>query len=125
MSSTSSSSLESNINVIPIAEKSTDNIVIEHSLPEAIEIVSPEAKRKRGRRKIMTTKLAAALDRYKIIDRDTVHILIAIEVLSHDVQYFVINRSSIHISRTKIREGKITEIKKYFKNTKSQVAVVH
>lgn len=47
MSSTSSSSLESDINVVPVAGKSTDNIVVEHSLPEDMEVVSPEAKRRR------------------------------------------------------------------------------
>lgn len=103
---TSSSSLVSNINVILVAGKFTDNIVIKHPLLEAMEVISPEAKRKRGRRKVISIKLAAVSDKCKISDRDAVHILMATtEALGHDIQYFVINRSSIHISRTKIHEG--------------------
>lgn len=49
----------------------------------------------------MTPKLAAALDRSKISDRNAVHILIAIaEALGNDVNKLIINRTSIRNSRT-------------------------
>ncbi|CAH1107405.1 unnamed protein product [Psylliodes chrysocephalus] len=129
--STSSSILESDVSVVPVAGTSTANIVIEHTSPEDMEFASllsesPRAKRKRGFRNIMTTKLCAALDKRKISDRDAVHILIAtIEALDLDVQEFIINRSSIHFYREKIRKEKASKIKKYFKDTKLQAAVVH
>ncbi|CAH1109560.1 unnamed protein product [Psylliodes chrysocephalus] len=129
--STSSSSIESDVSVVLIAGTSTANILIEHSSPEDIELASllsesPRAKRKRGHRHILTTKLCAALDKCKISDRDTVHILIAtIKALDLDVQEFIINRSSIHFYREKIHEEKATQIKKYFRDTKLQAAVTH
>lgn len=58
---------------------------------------------------IMTTLLL-------ISDRDIV-LFATSEALCHDVQDFVINS---HISGTKIRKEKVTEIKKYFKDTKLQ-----
>ena len=74
----------------------------------------------------MTTMLSAALYKCKISERDAVHILIAnIQVLGLDVQEFIIKRSSIHFHREKIREEKATEIKKHFKNTNLEAAVVH
>lgn len=101
MSSTSSSSSEDLLNPLPVAEKSNDDIPEEeHPVSEEMELASPEAKRRRGRREIMTPKLAAALDKCRISDRDAVHIIIAIaEALGHDVEDLVINRSSIHKSR--------------------------
>ena len=101
MASISDSSLESGTDInVSVAEKSTDNIVVESPFPDDIEFEfsSPEAKRARGTRTLVTSKLAAALDKCKIRDRDAVHILIATtEALGHEFQDFVINKSSIHI----------------------------
>ena len=91
---------------VSVAGKSTDNIMVQPRLSEdtELEFSSPKAKRARGSRTLVTPKLAAALDKCKISDRDAVHILIATtEALGHDVHDFVINRSSIHIAREKIR----------------------
>ena len=122
MSSTSDSSLESGTNInVSFTGKSTDNIVVESPLPEDIELgfSSPKAKRARGSRTLLTHKLSTALDKCKISDSDAIHILIATtEALGHDFQNFVINRSSIHISREKIREKRVTVIKKKFMDTK-------
>ncbi|CAH1112904.1 unnamed protein product [Psylliodes chrysocephalus] len=69
--STSSSSLESDVSVVPVAGTSTANIVIEHTSPEDMEFASllsesPRVKRKRGFRNTMTTKLCAVLDKYPL-----------------------------------------------------------
>jgi len=88
--------------------------------------VSRATKRKGGRQKIITPRLAAALDKCKISDRDAVHILIATtEALGHDVQDFIINRSSIQSYRKILREERATEIKKRFKNMKLEAAILH
>lgn len=54
-------------------------------------------------------KLAMAFDKYKIIDRETVHLLITnVEVLELDLNNFVINRSSIRCNR-KHFQGELNE----------------
>ena len=116
------------MSAVPVARTSTANIVIEHAFPEDMEMVSVlrRAKRNRGHRNVMTTRLSAASDKRKISDRDAVHILIGtIEALGLDVQEFIINRSSIHFHREKIRKEKATDIEKNFKDVKLKAAVVH
>lgn len=54
----------------------------------------------------------AALDKCKISDRDSVHILIAVaEALGHRVDDLVINRSSIHRCRERLRSERASELK--------------
>lgn len=60
--------------------------------------------KKRGRKEIMTRRLASALDKCKISDRDAVHLLIACaEVFNANVNYYAINRSSVKRSRESFR----------------------
>ncbi|XP_018787754.1 PREDICTED: uncharacterized protein LOC108968290 [Bactrocera latifrons] len=95
-------------------------------VPRVSKDLSPQAKRKRGRRTIITPKLAAALDKCKISDRNAVHILVAaIEALGYNVENFAINRCSIHNFRENLREQKAAEIKNIFKDRKLHAATLH
>jgi len=100
------SSDETDISVGAVAGKSTCDVMFSENLAPSKQI-----KRKRGKRQIMTPKLASALDKRKLSDREAIHILVAVsEVLRHDTHDFVINRSSIHIYWKKAREERATEI---------------
>lgn len=69
--------------------------------------------RKKGNFEIMTPKLAAALDRCKISDRNALHILIACaEALGNDVNKLIINRTSIRNSRLSFRKSRADNIRK-------------
>ncbi|XP_049307370.1 uncharacterized protein LOC125777157 [Bactrocera dorsalis] len=95
-------------------------------VPRVSKDLLPQAKRKRGRRTIITPKLAAALDKCKISDRNAVHILAAaIEALGYNVENFAINRCSIHNFRENLREQKAAEIKNIFKDRKLHAATLH
>ncbi|XP_053968170.1 uncharacterized protein LOC128869625 [Anastrepha ludens] len=95
-------------------------------IPQCSKHLSVPAKQKRGRQIIITPKLAAALDKCKISDRNAVHILIAtLEALGQDVETFAINRWSINNSREKLREKKATEIKNIFKDKELPAATIH
>ncbi|XP_050499022.1 uncharacterized protein LOC126879795 [Diabrotica virgifera virgifera] len=67
---------------------------------------------KRGRKTLMTPRLAAALDKCKVSDRDTMHIISAVlEALNIDITEFVLNRSSIKRNREILRKIKYSSIK--------------
>lgn len=70
---------------------------------------------KRGRRKVMTARLAAALDNAKISDGMAVHVIVATaEALGHRVEDLVINRSSIQRARQENRFKESHEISTRF-----------
>jgi adenylate/nucleoside-diphosphate kinase len=61
----------------------------------------------------MTPKLLAALDKCKLSDRDTVHIIIwTVDALGNDVFKLIINRSTIQRDRIRFREIKTIELQK-------------
>jgi hypothetical protein len=66
---------------------------------EIYESIIMPVKNKRGRKEIMNSRLASASDKFKVSDRDAVHLSIACaEVFNVDVNDNAINRSSIKIS---------------------------
>lgn len=80
----------------------------------------------RARKKFMTMKLVAALDRCKISDRNAVHILIAtLEALGHDPLHFVLNRTSIREVRMKLREKYGQDIQNNLDTSVMSGAVLH
>lgn len=80
----------------------------------------------RGRNEIMTKKLASALDRCKVSDRDAVHILISVaESLGNDVRDLVINRSSIKRYREQARLSLNNDIRKAFLVSDLNAVVLH
>lgn len=127
MSSSSDSGSEFDCRMLPGAGTSTDICSTEHSMSQRMDHSEEKApKKKRGHLNIITIKLAAALDRCKMSDRDAVHILIATtEALGHSVGDYAINRTSIRNFRTKIRKERAIEIKNHFKDKTLQAAVLH
>jgi len=82
--------------------------------------------KKRGRKEIMTRRLASALDKCKISDRDAVHLLIACaEVFNVNVNDYAINRSSVKRSRKSFRYQISSEIKTALHQLNLNFAVVH
>ncbi|KAL4090708.1 hypothetical protein QTP88_025495 [Uroleucon formosanum] len=93
---------------------------------EMCESIIMPIKNKRGRKEIMTSRLASALDKCKVSDRDAVHLLIACaEVFNVNVNDYAINRSSVKRSRESFRYQISSEIKTAFHQLNLNFAVVH
>lgn len=83
----------------------------ECSIESDVDDISVSPTPKRGRKNIMTSRLAAALDNAKISDGMATHILVAAaEALGHRVEELIINRSTIHNFRMKNRIKESKEI---------------
>ncbi|CAH0560550.1 unnamed protein product [Brassicogethes aeneus] len=67
-------------------------------------------KVQRARKTFITPRLVAALDRCKISDRNSVHILVAVAE-AHRVQDLVLNKSSIYRCRQRLRPERAAELK--------------
>lgn len=81
---------------------------------------------KRGKIEFITPKLVAALDRCKLSVRNAVFILqAAAEALGHDVDSLIINSTSIHRCRKKLRAERSEFIKEGFKASLTGSYVIH
>jgi len=81
---------------------------------------------KRASKKFLTTKLVAALDKCKVSDRDATHLLFATaEALGHKIDNLVINRSSIHREREKLRKERAIDLRNEFQVNLFKNAVIH
>lgn len=84
------------------------------------------SKTKRARLEILTPRLSAVLDKCKISDRDSVHLLTAcIEAISLNPLDFVINRTSIRRSRQQFRESIASNIKLKFFDLNLNFTIIH
>lgn len=80
----------------------------------------------RGTQDFITQKLAAALDRCKISDRNAMYILMtAAEALGHNIENLILNRSSLRDRRRQFRLERQEEIKEKFALMDSSILVVH
>ncbi|XP_050530606.1 uncharacterized protein LOC126899603 [Daktulosphaira vitifoliae] len=78
-------------------------------------IEKPNLPQIRGKKNILTDKLAAAFDRCKISDRDAVHILMATaESFGLDTSELIINKTSINNFRKRFRENRMKKISNNF-----------
>lgn len=91
------------------------------------ESVTPTpAKKMRGFKNIMTPKLAAALDVCKVSDRKAVHLVISVvEAVGLEVQNYIINKTSIHNAREKIRAEQFKNIKERFNKNELGAICLH
>lgn len=81
---------------------------------------------KRARLEILTPRLSAVLDKCKISDRDAVHLLTAcVEATSLNPLDFVINRTSIRLSRQRFRELNAFRIKQNFFDLNLKFITIH
>lgn len=86
----------------------------------------PPPLKKRATQEFFTSKLAAAFDRCKISDRDAVHILYAvIEALGQQPDVLIINRSSIHRIRERLRQERTEQIREKFSLSEVKAVTVH
>lgn len=86
----------------------------------------PSKPLKRGNINFINTELVAALDKCKLSDRDSVHILIATtEALGHNTEDLVINRTSIRRCRQKLRAERASVLKNKRLTLQLEFGVVH
>jgi len=84
------------------------------------------SKPTRAKQNIITPRLAAVLNKCKISDRDTVHLLTAVaECFQVNCSEFVINRTSIKKVRENIRKQTSETIKTNFLNFDLNFVVLH
>lgn len=81
---------------------------------------------KRARKQLLTPRLAAALDKCKISERDCLHLIMAfMEAVSLDPLTYFINRTSIRNQRNIFRKIYTEKIKENFSKLNAQVITVH
>ncbi|XP_050524055.1 uncharacterized protein LOC126895832 [Daktulosphaira vitifoliae] len=98
-----------------------DDLIFEKTLCEPGPSTS-----KRASKQFLTNKLVAALDRCMISDRDATHLLMAAaEAFGQNVDSLVINRSSIHREREKLRKERALNLRENFQISLFSNAVVH
>jgi hypothetical protein len=102
----------------------TNNSIIMKMCEESYE-VGPSTN-KRGRTIFINKKLVIVLDRCKVSDRDTTHVLInAAQALGHNVDNLVINRSSIPQVREKVRKLQAEQLRLSFNKDLFKESVLH
>ncbi|KAL4141736.1 hypothetical protein QTP88_004317 [Uroleucon formosanum] len=80
----------------------------------------------RGKKNFITPKLAIALDRCKISNRDAVHILTAtVEAFGIHVNDLILNRTSINRIRQRLRKDRTDQLRKEFNTSEVGPVVVH
>lgn len=85
-----------------------------------------ETRKKRARKDLMTPRLATVLDRSKLSERDTVHLLNAVlESVNIDPADYVINRESVRKLRNMSREKVAKSIKENFLNMDLEAVTIH
>lgn len=88
--------------------------------------MQPRLFRVRGKNNFISDKLAAALDRCKISDRDAVHILLATaESFGININNLIINRTSINSIRQRFRKNRIEKLRVNFNPSQIGPCVVH
>lgn len=74
----------------------------------------------------MTERVVATLDKCKLSHRDSVHLIAAVaEALQQDLSTLILNKSSFHDYREKVRQLKAENIKKVFTGTELNCATIH
>ncbi|XP_026478078.1 uncharacterized protein LOC113384558 [Ctenocephalides felis] len=118
---TSSSEVEG---AIPLSQKTKSSI--SNFSDELVVPQHQEPIQSRGTINIIDDKLAAILDYCKISDRNAVRLIMALcSSLNIDVNPLIVNKTSIHRIREKIREKKIEQIKEPFKIEDLNASVLH
>lgn len=93
---------------------------------ESCEDSAGPSTTRRGRTAFINDKLVTVLDRCKVSDRDATHIIIATaQAFGHNVDNLVINRSSIHRVRDKVRKLRAEQLRLSFNNDLFKESVVH
>jgi len=101
----------------------TTNSIVMEICEESYETTTTNT---RGRTQFINDKLVTVLDRCKVSDRDATHILMATaQALGHNVDDLVINRSSIHRVREKVRKLRAEQLRSSFNNDLFKESVVH
>jgi len=110
-----------------MSTSSTDEFTMED---EEFDMPGPSTKcskqPNRGNINFITSKLASALDKCKLSDRDAVHILISTAAaLGEDVNKLIINRTSIRNTRLRFRKERAENIRKEYKLSIDDAVILH
>ncbi|KAL4100680.1 hypothetical protein QTP88_020714 [Uroleucon formosanum] len=119
-----------NSETVVFSSASSDSDEIEeHNFNTILEeevIEQPNLFQLRGKTNFITDKMAAALDRCKISDRDAVHILLATaESFGININELIINRTSVNSIRQRFRKNRIEALRVNFNPSQIGPCVVH
>ncbi|KAL4104515.1 hypothetical protein QTP88_019810 [Uroleucon formosanum] len=119
-----------NSETVVFSSASSDSDEIEehnfNTISEEEVIEQPNLFQLRGKTNFITDKMAAALDRCKISDRDAVHILLAIaESFGININELIINRTSVNSIRQRFRKNRIEALRVNFNPSQIGPCVVH
>lgn len=110
--------------VNPLSQKTISSV--SNFSDELASTQHQESTQSRGTINVVDDKLVAVFDHCKISDRNAVRLIVALcSSLNIDVNPLIVNRSSIHRSREKIREEKVKVIKELFKTEDLNASVLH
>ncbi|KAL4125926.1 hypothetical protein QTP88_010163 [Uroleucon formosanum] len=119
-----------NSETVVFSSVSSDSDEIEehnfNTISEEEVIEQPNLFQLRGKTNFITDKMAAALDRCKISDRDAVHILLATaESFGININELIINRTSVNSIRQRFRKNRIEALRVNFNPSQIGPCVVH
>ncbi|KAL4150130.1 hypothetical protein QTP88_003964 [Uroleucon formosanum] len=120
-----------NSETVVFSSASSDSDEIEehnfNTISEEEVIEQPNLFQLRGKTNFITDKMAAALDRCKISDRDAVHILLATaeESFGININELIINRTSVNSIRQRFRKNRIEALRVNFNPSQRGPCVVH
>jgi len=90
------------------------------------DIEQPKLFQVRGNNNFISDKLAATLDRCKISDRDTVHILLATaESFGVNINELIINRNLINRIRQYFRKNRMEKLRVDFTSSQIDPCTIH
>src|SRR5215469_12986321 len=132
LSSSTSSDFESMEQIAKSESEATellsipDSPQIEEQTDTELPTFSQRPPTKRGRKKILTARLSVALDKCKVSDRDSVHLLTAcVEALTLNPMEYNINRSSLKRNRETFRKQTTVDVKNEFKGLNLNFVIIH
>ncbi|XP_050060675.1 uncharacterized protein LOC126551445 [Aphis gossypii] len=118
-----------NSETLVFSSASSDSDEIEehnfNTISEEEVIEQPNLFQLRGKTNFITDKMAAALDRCKISDRDAVHILLTVESFGININELIINRTSVNSIRQRFRKNRIEALRVNFNPSQIGPCVVH
>ncbi|KAE9530083.1 hypothetical protein AGLY_011545 [Aphis glycines] len=119
-----------NSETLVFSSASSDSDEIEehnfNTISEEEVIEQPNLFQLRGKTNFITDKMAAALNRCKISDRDAVHILFAAaESFGININELIINRTSVNSIRQRFRKNRIEALRVNFNPSQIGPCVVH
>ncbi|XP_067625295.1 uncharacterized protein [Eurosta solidaginis] len=108
------------------SESDISEIAASYEVSGAEAVIPTPAKKMRGFKNTMTPKLAAGFDVCKVSDRKAVHLIISVvEAVGLEEQNYIINETSIHNAKEKIRAEQFKNIMECFNKNELGAICLH